>query len=95
MKIRKYLPDLYGRKRILTPLQRAVHIVRCRATHGAGLSEDYFKSLGDMATINTNQFHNPETGFLEFYPDTPDWVRKLQTKTKHANQTRSIEIHHH
>lgn len=68
------------RKRILTPLQRAVHIAHCRATHGPGLSEEYFKSVGDNATVTTNKFHNPETGFLEFYPDTPDWVRALEHK---------------
>ena len=74
------LPDIYGRKRILTPGQRAVHIAHCRATHGPGLPGDYLKSVGDMATVNTNQFHNPETGFLEFYPDTPAWVRALENK---------------
>jgi hypothetical protein len=62
-------------------LQRAVHIARCRATHGQGLSGEYFKSLGNMAALNTNKFHNPETGLLEFYPDTPAWVRALETKT--------------
>ena len=30
-----------------------------------------------LATIMSNQHHNPETGFLELLPDTPQWVRDL------------------
>jgi hypothetical protein len=30
-----------------------------------------------LAAIMSHQHHNPETGFLEFLPDTPQWVRDL------------------
>jgi hypothetical protein len=30
-----------------------------------------------LAAIMSHQRHNPETGFLEFLPDAPQWVRDL------------------
>jgi len=63
--------------RILTEFQLAAHIAHCRATHGPDLPDSYFESVGNLAAVNSNQFHNPETGFLEFYADTPQWVRDL------------------
>ena len=29
------------------------------------------------AAVNSNERHNPQTGFLEFLPDTPQWVIEL------------------
>ena len=29
------------------------------------------------AAVNRNERHNPQTGFLEFLPDTPRWVIEL------------------
>ena len=35
------------------------------------------------AAIMSNQRHNPETGFLDFLPDTPQWVRDLDVAMYH------------
>ena len=65
--------------RILTESQRAEHVARYRARY-PNLPEAHCERVGDLATINSNQFHNPETGFHEFYPDTLDWVREVEAK---------------
>jgi hypothetical protein len=65
-------------ERILTPEQRQLHINR----HFWRDDKTEFAAelLGDIATVNGNQFHNPETGFHEFYPDTPAWIREISKK---------------
>ena len=32
-----------------------------------------------LAAIMSNQYHDPETGFLKFLRDTPQWVLDLDT----------------
>jgi len=57
--------------RILTPDERALHILK----YGADFSCDESRELmGDLATVNSNRYHDPYTGYNEFYPDTPEWI---------------------
>jgi len=34
----------------------------------------------DLATVNTNLIHNPETGWQEFVKDTPAWIIRLSAR---------------
>ena len=43
----------------------------------AGLGGGKPGSLGNIAAINSNRVHDGRTGFEEFLPDTPEWIRQL------------------
>ena len=58
--------------RILTPEQRRDHINRLVGYPGAEARE----RVGDLATFNSNRQHNRKTGFDEWLPDTPEWIRR-------------------
>jgi len=35
------------------------------------------EKVGDLAAFNSNRRHNPATGFAEWLPDTPEWIRQI------------------
>ena len=93
MKKMQVLPD--GRKRITTPEHRQQHIAKCRqrdaanhAKHGGcnGVgSDDHYEKIGDIATHNTNIYHNSVTGHHSFYADTPLWIVAMAVQNQWAS----------
>lgn len=73
--------------RILTPADRQAHIDKCRrldkeSQWGEVQNPLHYKALGDIASVNDNRWHNPVTGFDEFYFDTPEWVVQIAVERK-------------
>lgn len=60
-------------QRIVTPEQRRDHINRLVGYPGAEARE----RVGDLAAFNSNRQHDPRTGFDEWLPDTPEWIRQI------------------
>ena len=57
---------------------------QCQFTVTAGYRNETVRCyVAMLAAVNSNQRHNPETGFLEFLPDTPRWVRDLDAAMFH------------
>lgn len=68
--------------RILTKLDRAAHITGHTTPEN---TDEYKNLLGDCAAYQTNIFHNCDTGFHEFFSDTPTWIRDIAKKRKWAS----------
>jgi hypothetical protein len=62
--------------RILTQEQRRDHVNRLVGYPDASARE----RVGDLAAFNSNRQHNPATGFDEWLPDTPEWIRDTGTR---------------
>jgi hypothetical protein len=76
------------RRRIMTPEERQAHIDGL-----VGYSSSEGKELvGDLATFNSNRQHNPKTGFDEWLPDTPRWIRRLGIRRAWASEDAEIEM---
>gem|GEM_PF-3613085 len=69
---------------IRTNEDRLAHMLDCQARHCAdgysSMSEKALNNIGDIASVNSWQAHDPETGFLRFFPDTPAWVLEIAEK---------------
>jgi len=76
------IKELRRAPRILTTAERHFHVVRCKERDPHQHNADYWDLLGDIAAVNSNYYHNAETGHLELYSDTPDWVRAVAKKRK-------------
>ena len=75
---------------IRTPEERALHV----AKYAHHYSTDEARELmGDMATMNSNQYHDSYTGFNEFYPDTPEWIIAMAERRGWHNRetTRTLQ----
>lgn len=69
-----------NQKRILTRLDRLSHIAQVKARDDKDRKGEYWELIGDSATLNSNQYHEPATGFNEFYPDTPLWISQMAVR---------------
>ena len=77
------VPVMCDIKRITTPEQRATHIAWCRERNlqeSKVLPERYYELLGDLATLNLNEVHNPATGFSELPADANEFVRMIRDR---------------
>lgn len=72
-------------KRILTPMDRLQHIIYVKRKDDKVRAKEYYETIGDIASFETNRVHNPETGFSEFLLDTPLWIVKLAVLHKWAS----------
>jgi hypothetical protein len=74
----------YERNIIKTPEDRLAHMLYCQARHIAdgylSMSEKALNNIGDIASVNSWRAHDPESGFLRFFPDTPAWVLEIAEK---------------
>lgn len=74
----------YERNVIKTPEARLAHTLYCQARHIADgcpcMPEETLNDIGDIASVNSWQAHDPEIGFLRFFPDTPSWVLEIAEK---------------
>jgi hypothetical protein len=71
-------------ERILTPEDRLAHMQWCKEKDAASpwgmvTNLEHYERLGDLAAINCNTEHDPESGFQRFKPDCPGWIRELAT----------------
>jgi hypothetical protein len=80
-------------RRILTPLDRQAHIRAVVRRFNAdptshktyAIEDEGIQMVGDLATLHTNEFHCDVCGGLEFYPDTPMWIREMAVRRGWAN----------
>lgn len=76
----------YERNVIKTPEDRLAHTLYCRARHIAdgcpSIPGETLNDIGDIASVNSWQAHDPVIGFLRFFPDTPSWVLKIAEKRR-------------
>jgi hypothetical protein len=79
-----HIKETYERNIIKTPEDRLAHMQYCQARHSAdgcpSMSEKALNDIGDIASVNSWQAHDLETGFLRFFPDTPMWVLEIAEK---------------
>ena len=66
---------------------RLEHIRECREADrkscwGEVKNLMHYANLGDIASVNCWRRHNPETGFEEFYANTPDWIVEIAREHK-------------
>ena len=69
----------YTRSIIETRTDRLEHIRQCRESDrksrwGEAKNPRHYPDLGDIASVNCWRRHNPQTGFEEFYANTPKWI---------------------
>lgn len=85
MKTQTFL-DKQGKLRtrliIETREDRLEHINECRAAdrksrRGEVKNPKHYENLGDIAAVNCWRCHNSETGFEEFYANTPEWIVEI------------------
>lgn len=70
-------------KRITTNEDRDAHVSNYLAKYPhLAKCEGHAEQVGDMASVNANMFHNPNTGFQEFFADTPEWIIEIARKNK-------------
>ena len=72
---------------IETREERIKHIGECRESDrksrwGEVKNPRHYADLGDIASVNCWRRHNPETGFEEFYANTPDWIVEIARERK-------------
>jgi hypothetical protein len=69
---------------IRTTEDRLAHMLDCQARYSAEgyptISKEALNDIGDIASVNSWQAHDPESGFLRFFPDTPLWVLEIAEK---------------
>lgn len=76
------------RPRILTRLARRSHIAKAtRKEQG----RDHRELVGDLATVNSNYMHNPDTGHHEFAKDTPAWIVSIAARRKWISTVGHLE----
>lgn len=54
----------------------------------------YEEKLIATELINSYKIHDPETGLMIWMPDTPDYVKKLETELKkaHLQELQEMEV---
>ena len=71
-------------KRINTPEERLAHMQavqnRLAAQGKKPLAQDALELLGDLSSVSCWRAHDPQSGFLRFVPETPEWVREIAVK---------------
>ena len=77
----------YTRSIIETRADRLEHIRQCRESDrkscwGEVKNLMHYANLGDIASVNCWRRHNPQTGFEEFYANTPDWIVEIARERK-------------
>jgi len=77
----------YARQIIETRTDRLEHIRQCRESDrksrwGEVKNPRHYPDLGDIASINCWRRHNPQTGFEEFYANTPEWIVEIARERK-------------
>lgn len=78
-------------KRIMTKLDQLEHCRFVQSRH-PDISEECLQGTIDLATLNSNRFHNPQTGHLEFFPDTPLWIAEMAFRRGWYNMETEIVL---